>query len=138
MAIIVTIPTGLLLIGLDNRPISHSHREGLQGAVLWLVDQSFSDSRPCAKLGNTSPNCPPFLKIHFLFMLWNPMALLTALCRCADVYFWGGQIYRSTSFDRISNIFGLYHLVFILYKILKKYLDTQNEFIFNKILIIRI
>ena len=32
-------PPGLPLIVLDNRPISHSHREGLQGAVLWLVDQ---------------------------------------------------------------------------------------------------
>ena len=65
------------------------------------------------------------------------MALLTALCRCADVYFLG-QIYRSTSFDQISNFFVLNHLVFILYMILKKYLDTQNEFISHKILIVMI
>ena len=54
------------------------------------------------------------------------------------MFIFGGQIYRSTSFDRISNFFVLNHLVFILYTILKKYLDTQNEFISNKILIIMI
>ena len=80
-------PPGLPQISLDNRPISHSHREGPQGAVLWLVDQWFSDSRPCAKLGDTNLNCPPSEKYIFLFMLWNPMTLLTDLARCADVYF---------------------------------------------------
>ena len=85
-------PPGLPLIGLDNRAISHSHREGLQGVVLWLVDQWFSDSRPCAKFGDTNPNCPLFWKYIFLFMLWNPMVLLTALCRWADVYFLGDRL----------------------------------------------
>ena len=70
-------------------------------------------------------------------MLWNPMTLLTGLAGVRIFIFWG-QIYRSTSSDRISNFFVLNHLVFILYTILKKYLDTQNEFIFNKILIIMI
>ena len=70
-------------------------------------------------------------------MLWNPMTLLTALAGVRMFIFWG-QIYRSTSFDRISNFFVFNHLVFILYTILKKYLDTKNEFIFNKILIIMI
>ena len=70
-------------------------------------------------------------------MLWNPMTLLTALAG-VRMFILGGQIYRSTSSDRISNFFVLNHLVFILYTILKKYLDTQNEFIFNKILIIMI
>ena len=65
-------------------------------------------------------------------MLWNLMALLTALAGVRMFIFW------STSSDRISNFFVLNHLVFILYTILKKYLDTQNEFIFNKILIIMI
>ena len=68
-------------------------------------------------------------------MLWNPMTLLTGLAG-VRIFILGGQIYRSTSSDRISHFFVRNHLVFILYTILKKYLDTQNEFIFNKILII--
>ena len=70
-------------------------------------------------------------------MLWNPMTLLTALAGVRMFIFWG-QIYRSTGSDQISNFFVLNHLVLILYTILKKYLDTQNELIFNKILIIMI
>ena len=65
------------------------------------------------------------------------MTLLTTLAGVRMFIFWR-QIYRSTSSDRISNFFVLNHLVFILYTILKKYLDTQNEFIFNKIYIIMI
>ena len=74
-------------------------------------------------------------------MLWNLMSLLTGLADVWMFIFLGGwgQIYRSTSSDRISNFFVLNDLVFILYTNLKKkYLDTQNEFIFNKILIIMI
>ena len=70
-------------------------------------------------------------------MLWHSMTLLTDFAG-VRMFIFGGQVYRSTSFDRISNFFVLNHLVFILYTILKKYLDNQNEFIFNKILIIMI
>ena len=61
------------------------------------------------------------------------------------MFIFGGQIYRSTISDRISNFFVLKSLgAYFIHdsqkkkKInkKKKYLDTQNEFIFNKILII--
>ena len=65
------------------------------------------------------------------------MTLLTDLAG-VRMFILGGQIYRSTSSDRIANFFVLNHLVFVLYTILKKYFETQNEFIFNKILIIMI
>ena len=48
------------------------------------------------------------------------MTLLTALAG-VQMFIFVGQIYRSTSSDRISNFFVFNHLVFILYTILKKY-----------------
>ncbi len=70
------------------------------------------------------------LKIHFFVYALKSDDSFDNSCRCADVFLGG--------IDRISNFFVLNHLVFILYTILKKYLDTQNEFIFNKTLIIMI
>ena len=80
-------PPGLPLIGLDNRRISHSHREGLQGAVLWLVDQWFSDSRPCAKLGDTTQIVRYFKNTFFSYALKSDGSFDCSLQVCGCLFF---------------------------------------------------
>ena len=66
------------------------------------------------------------------------MAVLTAFCSCADVYFFGDRVIGQQALIGSQTFSYLITWYFILYTVLKKYLDTQNEFIFNKILIIMI
>ena len=99
-------PPGLPLIGLDNRPISHSHREGPQVAVPWLVDQWFRIQGLVPNLVTPTQivryfkNTSFCLRFEIRWLSWQLFAVVRMFI------FWG-QIYRSTSPDRISNFLYL-------------------------------
>ena len=82
-------PPGLPLIGLDNWLISHSHREGLQGAVVWLVNQWFSDSRLVPNLV-TPTQIVRHLKNTFFCLCFEIRWLFWQLFACVWMLIFGG------------------------------------------------
>ena len=137
MAIIVKIPPGcpwlVETIGQSATVIRRGYKEQSCG---WLTNDFVIQGLEPNLV--TPTQIVRYFKNTFFCLCFEIQWLFWQLFAGVRMFIFWGQIYRSTSFDRISNFFVLNHLVFILYTILKKYLDTQNEFIFNKILIIMI